>query len=120
RMGMAAGNRLIIADARAITGGPDVVDDLIKQTAEQDGRGCKIGLPQDPGSSGKNYAIYQTRRLIGYRVEVSRESGNKATRAAPFAAQVNAAAGNVSLVRGVWNAPYIAELKAFPSGSHDD
>ena len=120
KMGLAPGNRLIIAEATARTGGPDAVDDMIKQTSEQDGRGVKIGLPQDPGSAGKNYAIYQTRRLIGFRVEVSRESGSKGTRAAPFAAQVNAAAGNVALVRGNWNAPFIAELKAFPSGRYDD
>lgn len=120
KMGKAPGDRIIIADATARALGPDGVDDLIKSTAAVDGRAVKIGIPQDPGSAGKNYAIYQTRRLIGHVVEVSRESGSKGTRAAPFAAQVNAAAGNVTLVRGIWNAPFVAELKAFPSGRYDD
>lgn len=120
KMGMAPGNRIIVADAAAKTLGPDGVDDHIQMTATADGRGVKIGIPQDPGSAGKNYAIYQTRRLIGHNIAVSRETGSKGTRAAPFAAQVNAAAGNVTLVRGIWNAPFVAELKAFPSGRHDD
>jgi hypothetical protein len=40
------------------------------------------------------------------------------TRADPFAAQCEA--GNVYLIRGGWNGPYIDELTSFPYGRHDD
>jgi predicted phage terminase large subunit-like protein len=40
------------------------------------------------------------------------------TRAGPFRAQ--AEARNVKLVRGSWNATYLAELCSFPTGQHDD
>ncbi|MFL9998464.1 phage terminase large subunit [Paraburkholderia sediminicola] len=46
------------------------------------------------------------------------ETDDKVTRAEPFAAQVNA--GNILMLRADWNAALIAELRAFPFGTHDD
>ena len=51
-------------------------------------------------------------------VRVSPETGDKATRAAPAASQVNV--GNVALVRGSWNAAFVEELRDFPTGRKDD
>jgi predicted phage terminase large subunit-like protein len=45
-------------------------------------------------------------------------SGEKATRAAPVAAQVNV--GNVSMIRAGWNRKFVEELASFPNGTHDD
>ncbi|QCP54423.1 hypothetical protein FAZ95_36490 [Trinickia violacea] len=59
-----------------------------------------------------------TRQLLGYRVISSPETGDKVTRAEPFAAQVNA--GNVLMLRGDWDQSLIAELRTFPFGTHDD
>jgi predicted phage terminase large subunit-like protein len=56
--------------------------------------------------------------LAGFNVSVLPVSGDKITRAEPFAAQVNA--GNVRLIRGDWNKAYIDELKLFPLGANDD
>ncbi|OUJ08373.1 phage terminase large subunit, partial [Acetobacter sp. DsW_059] len=87
-------------------------------TASQDGPQIEIILPQDPGQAGKSQAEYLIRKLAGYRVKAVRETGDKATRAAPFASQVNA--GNVFLVKAPWNRTFIDELTSFPAGAHDD
>jgi predicted phage terminase large subunit-like protein len=45
-------------------------------------------------------------------------TGDKATRATPASAQVEA--GNVKLVRGPWNEEFMYEVCAFPNAPHDD
>jgi predicted phage terminase large subunit-like protein len=85
---------------------------IIKATAEVDGRPVSISLPQDPGQAGKVQAADMIAMLAGYRVSAEPETGDKVTRAEPFAAQC--AVGNVSLVRGEWNEGYIDELCLFP------
>ncbi|WP_454813781.1 phage terminase large subunit [Labrys neptuniae] len=91
---------------------------LIKATAEVDGRGVAISLPQDPGQAGKVQAADLIALLAGYRASAEPETGDKATRAEPFAAQC--AAGNVFIVRGEWNEGYIDELCLFPGGAIKD
>ena len=44
-------------------------------------------------------------------------SGDKATRASPFASQLNA--GNVMMLRAAWNYSLIEELRTFPHGKDD-
>lgn len=88
------------------------------ETAQQDGPGVRVRLPQDPGQAGKDQAQALVRMLAGFPVAAKPVSGDKETRADPFAAQVNA--GNVRLVRGAWNAAFVEELRAFPAGKHDD
>jgi predicted phage terminase large subunit-like protein len=90
----------------------------MKQAAAQDGVGTRIRLPQDPGQAGKDQVGSLTRMLSGFPVKALPVSGDKETRADPFAAQVNA--GNVRIVRGAWNAAFVEELRAFPAGRHDD
>lgn len=98
--------------------GPDEVETTIKNTASLDGVETKIRLPQDPGQAGKSQAKSFTKKLSGYSVVAKTVSGDKATRAQPFAAQVNI--GNVRMLRGDWNKAFIDELRNFPNGKHDD
>ena len=118
KIGRCRDGRYIIADMRRRRGGPDEVENLITSTAEMDGHTVRVGIPQDPGQAGKQQVLYLTRRLAGYTVESSPESGDKATRAGPFASQVNV--GNVIMLRGDWNASYLDELASFPGGVKDD
>lgn len=113
-----AEGRYVILDVVRLRGGPEEVEALILATAKADGRKVKVRLPQDPGQAGVSQVKQLTAKLAGYRVESERPTGDKATRAAPAAAQVNV--GNVSMVRAPWNAPFRAELAAFPGGTHDD
>lgn len=93
-------------------------DQLIKNTAIKDGKGCRISIPQDPGQAGKGQVRAMTSMLAGYPVHSSPESGDKITRAETFAAQVNV--GNVLMLRGPWNEPLTDEMKLFPNGQFDD
>lgn len=91
---------------------------LIKNTASQDGRECMVSIPQDPGQAGKDQAQSIVRDLAGYNARSSTESGDKATRADPLAAQ--AEAGNVDVLQGEWNEAFFDELCLFPNGAFDD
>jgi predicted phage terminase large subunit-like protein len=108
----------VVPDVVRLRGGPDEVEAAIVNTAHRDGRKVRIGLPQDPGQAGKTQVLYLTRKLEGFIIDSSPETGDKGTRASPWASQVNV--GNFSIVRGAWNAAFVDELAAFPSGVHDD
>lgn len=94
------------------------VESVLKATASRDGYDVEIHLPQDPGAAGKAQAQRQVSLLSGYIAKSERMTGDKVTRAAAFAAQVEA--GNVVLLRGSWNDEFINELGDFPLGKHDD
>jgi predicted phage terminase large subunit-like protein len=89
-----------------------------RRTAEFDGTEVQIALPQDPGQAGKHQAQSLTRMLAGFRVLASPETGTKAVRATPVAAQ--AGVGNLRLVQAPWNACFLDELSVFPDGEKDD
>lgn len=114
----AQSDQFTVTNVVRLRGGPDEVRAAIVNTAKQDGDGVRISLPQDPGQAGKTQVLFLTRDLTGYRVESSPETGDKTTRAAPVSSQVNV--GNLSIVKGPWNAAFLDELASFPSGTHDD
>lgn len=96
-------------------------DKIIKQTTEMDA--ARYGdvtswLEQEPGSSGKQVAKITIRALAGHVVKAERSTGDKTTRAQPYASQCGAE--NVKLVKGAWNFAYLNELASFPFGTHDD
>lgn len=107
-----------VVDVVRLQGGPEMVVETIRRTAELDGTDVTIGLPQDPGQAGRSQVAFMTKRLAGWRVVSSRESGAKETRAMPVASQVNA--GTVTLLRGDWNRDFLEELQDFPGGAKDD
>ncbi len=109
---------LQVQDVVRIRGGPEEVVRAIRVTAERDGHGVAIGLPQDPGQAGRSQVAFLVARLAGWRVVSSPESGAKSTRAMPVASQVNA--GTVSVLQGDWNEAFLAELEDFPGGAYDD
>jgi len=118
KLGRLVDDTFIVLDVVRLRGGPDEVEETIVNTAGADGREVSIGLPQDPGQAGKGQVQYLVRKLAGFRVEASPETGDKATRAAPVASQVNV--GNVRMVRAPWNRALLDEMAAFPSGRNDD
>lgn len=96
------------------------VEQLIAQTAKEDGAGVSIRMEQEPGSSGKALADQYARYVLpGYDFSAIRSTGDKETRARPFAAA--AANGNVRLVRAPWLTAWMDEFSAFPEAcDHDD
>lgn len=118
RMLKTTDNQIYIVDMVRGQWGPDGVENTIKQTTKMDGSDVMVRLPQDPGQAGKAQAKNFITMLSGFNVKAEPVSGDKITRAQPFAAQVNI--GNVKMLRGDWNKDLIKELRVFPNGTHDD
>lgn len=95
---------------------------VMLQTAQMDreryGGEVVTWVEQEGGSGGKESAEATIQLLAGYSVAVEHPTGSKEVRAMPYAAQ--AEAGNVRLVKGLWNRAYLEELGTFPLGAHDD
>jgi predicted phage terminase large subunit-like protein len=97
---------------------------LIMMTAQMDkkkyGKKCPVRqrLPQDPGQAGKDQAQSFLKMLAGFDVQIKPESGDKATRAEPMAAQWQH--GMFDIVEGEWNEEYLNELESFPDGKWKD
>jgi predicted phage terminase large subunit-like protein len=118
KLGRTDAGGFVVLDVRRFRGGPHEVAETIAQTAKLDGREVAIGLPQDPGQAGKQQVAWLTGLLAGFRVTAGPETGSKITRAGPAAAQVEA--GNLAVVRALWNRPFLDELRDFPGGRKDD
>jgi predicted phage terminase large subunit-like protein len=107
-----------VEDVRKMFASPHAVEKAMRSCAEQDGAGTTVAFMQDPGSAGVAEAQAAARALDGFDVRFGPATGDKETRAKPISAQ--AEAGNVKLVRGLWNDDFLRVLENFPAGSHDD
>lgn len=109
-----------VLDVKRIRAKGDKVEQLVAQTAKEDGLTVSIRMEQEPGSSGKSLVDQYARYVVpGYDLIGIRASGDKETRARPFAAAV--ANGNVRLVRGSWLTDWLDEFASFPEAcDHDD
>jgi len=96
------------------------VEQLIAQTAYEDGRLVAVRMEQEPGSSGKALVDQYARYVLpGHDFGGIRSTGDKVTRARPFAAAV--ANGNIRCLRAPWLTDWMDELSSFPeSCDHDD
>ncbi|WP_236770683.1 phage terminase large subunit [Agrobacterium tumefaciens] len=112
------GGTFYVEDVRRDRWSPADVEKNLKSTATQDGLLVRIRMPEDPGAAGKSDAATKIKLLAGYNVTAVRPTGEKSVRAKPASAQ--AEAGNVKLVRGVWNETFLDEVCSFPNAQHDD
>lgn len=95
------------------------IQNIVRQTAEIDGKDVPIYMEQEPGSSGKAVIDEYSRKVLkGFAFYGDRPSGDKATRALPVSAA--AERGNIKIVRGSWNRDFIDEIVGFPMLAHDD
>ena len=90
----------------------------IRHTAEVDGYGVRVYIETEPGSAGKDITGYTVSNLAGFVVMGDRPTGDKVVRAESYASQVQA--GNVSIVRGEWNRPFLEQHEQFPNGKLKD
>ena len=111
--------RYLIADLVHDRKRSNKIRELVKRVANNDGHSVKICLSQDPGQAGKEQAESYVSELAGYTVKTVRETGEKTVRANPFSSQWQA--GNVDVLRGVWNEALFNELESFGGDTgHDD
>ena len=109
-----------VLDVRRARVKGDKVEQLIAQTAAEDGLHIPVRMEQEPGSSGKALVDQYARYVLpGYDFSAIRSTGDKETRARPFSAAV--ANGNVRVVRAPWLTGWMDEFSAFPEAcDHDD
>lgn len=93
-------------------------EQILKQTAKMDGVSTSVYVEQEPGSGGKESAENTIKSLIGFKVYADRPTGDKETRAEPFAVQVNGA--NVKMLKAAWNKVYLDELMYWPASKYKD
>jgi predicted phage terminase large subunit-like protein len=89
------------------------VEELIFQTAIQDGFDTVVSIPQDPNAAAGAYARDLQRRLaeLGFTCRLQRPVKSKVTRFAPFSSL--AQAGFVNVVKAEWNKELFDELEIF-------
>ena len=117
-MGITADKNIVISDVNKGQWKASLVREKIKATTERDGHGVYVDIPQDPGQAGLAQKADLAKLLHGYNVVFSPETGSKEDRAEPLAAQQQV--GNVYLIRGEWNMPFINESASFPNGEFKD
>lgn len=85
---------------------------MIKQTAAADrkrwGHQVTTYVEQEPGSGGKESAIFTVKDLAGYEVYADPATGDKIERMSPFAAQ--ARIGNVTVLDAEWTERYLSHM----------
>lgn len=122
RMGVTYDGQYVITDVDRFRKREIEVRKRIRTVASQDGTQQLQVIEQDPGQAGKVEAADLVRFLAGYPVKRQPVSTKKYERWLPYAAQVQN--GNVKLLRGAWNEPYIAEMIALTDNpkdyGHDD
>jgi predicted phage terminase large subunit-like protein len=121
KMGKDTDGKYWVLDVTKGQWGVDERERRIREMAEMDGKGVKIRVEQEPGSGGKDSALWTVRNLAGFSVSVDKvgqSTGNKEVRAEPYASQVNI--GNVCIVPGEWNKEYLDELRHFPNSKYKD
>lgn len=86
-------------------------ENVIEATAIADTPETIIGVEQEPGSGGKDSALYTIGRLKRFTVIADRPTGTLLERCQPFAGQGRVR--NVKLVAGPWNEAWLREHHAY-------
>lgn len=109
-------NKYTIEDVASARQRVHDVEQLIFETAIQDGFGTIISIPQDPNASAGAYAKDLQRRLseMGFVCKLQKPTKSKILRFAPFASV--AEAGFVDVVEADWNKDLFDELEVFDGG----
>jgi predicted phage terminase large subunit-like protein len=112
--------KTIIADQKRKQLAPHRVEELMQETAKDDGHDVPIVIEQEPGSSGKIAAEHIAKNVLkGYKVTIAPSAGHsKPARNQPYLTAVSH--GRIWLLKSAWNAHHKQELKDWPSGKHDD
>jgi predicted phage terminase large subunit-like protein len=110
--------RFIVLDVARAQLAPDGVDTLMLTTAQADGKDVAQREEREGGASGVSQIVARRKLLVGFDYDEVPLEANKVVRAKPFRSQC--AGGNVYLMRGEWNEPWIRELCGFPTGKLKD
>ncbi|MFV2044342.1 MAG: phage terminase large subunit [Anaerolineales bacterium] len=97
---------------------PDQAEQMVRITAGTDGKKVRVRIEREPGQAGIYQIDNYIKMLMGYDVDGMSATGDKMVRSSTLASQVNA--GNVFMLRALWNKFALNELAGFPNAAHDD
>lgn len=110
--------RWLVADVVRGQWSPAKVDEMVKATAEADGRTVPVVFEQERGAAGKLVVAHFKKMLPGFTVRGRLATGDKEVRAQPASAAVEAQ--TVDILKAKWNAEFLEECAVFPHGTNDD
>jgi len=116
--------RTIILDIVRGQWNTDRREQTILHTSHQDRRRLgdrkpyAVRIEQEPGSGGKDSALWTAKSLSGFNVRPVPKTISKEVDWAPLASQVNL--GGVEVVSAPWNGPLKTEMKGAPFGKFRD
>lgn len=116
-LGRTASRRTVVLDVRRHKFSPSGVEELIAQTAADDGPAVQIRMELPKGDANVTRHHY-SQLLAGYEFKGTPVVGNKVARAELFASAHER--GLVSVLDRFWTDRYVDELASFPRGRHDD
>lgn len=121
KMGLHKSGALYIADVKRVRKTSADIERIVLATAQADGKHVEVGMEQEGGSAGKAVIDhYRMRVLQGFIFRGYKSTGSKIDRARPVSPR--AEAGDIRLVRAVWNSDYLQEINGFTGDNkaHDD
>ena len=119
KMGQTYNGEFIILDIIRERYSPGKVDNLILNTARQDGISVKVKGFQDPGSAGVGEKDNFIKMLSGFSVTTEKIATDKETAAKPLSSQ--AENGNIKILSSCRNKDsFYSEMENFPDDVHDD
>lgn len=114
-------NRFWVLNVKRQQLSPERVEELVRQTAVEDGVDVVVGIEQEPGSAGKSLVSHYERNVLPeFTVVAIPTSGanSKLIRAQPLLA--GAEGGRVHILHGAWNKEFVQEFDLFPAAPYDD
>jgi len=115
------GTDAYIADIQHVKGSPKQVDQLILETAKQDGKNVRIRMEKQPGAAGDFVHEHFKNLLKGYNFDSVTASGSKVERARPLSVccQEGRLHYNKAIKPDVQELLFV-DMESFPYGEHDD
>lgn len=111
-------NKIYIVHIEKFRQSPLIVEQQIKNMAQQDGFNCYVAIEEDPGQAGVALSAHYQTLLTGYATLFPRPAENKVVRASPLSAKAEDL--DVILVHGQWNEDFISEAESFPESKFKD
>lgn len=122
-MSKSTDNIYTVEDIKSLRDRPHVVEQLIFNTAKEDGPGVTVVIAMDPGAAGVAYANTIKTKLaeMGFYCKLMKTNKSKLTRFLPFSSLSEA--GRIQFVKSEWLDECLTELENFTgdrNGFHDD
>jgi predicted phage terminase large subunit-like protein len=118
-MGLHRSGLIYVFDVQRVRKNATAVEELVRATAEIDGRKVKIMIEQERAGAGKTVLAHYQKILMGWIVEEARAETDKASRAMLYSSKQGN--GLVYLPdEAAWKAEWVKEHEGFPNIRHDD